>query len=237
MKVTSDNWQMNVSATYRSMNLKEKPEETAEESVFPDTDTFDRTAEALEGLNSKEQGSDYRMKSSTPSDSVGQLAAELSRSETRIDAQLVMSKAMKALTNLKMSSYACDDKDAKKIQQMIRRMKKLIKRISKKLKRLGQEEQLENQQKKAEKENQEAKVKEIREELRSRRNRRHRDERRYALQELNEDNKSQSSDMINSVMSSMSAASASPDLSALASVGGVDLSTAMGDMGSIDMMV
>ena len=237
MKVTADNWQMNVSTTYRSMNLKEKPEETTEESVFPDTDTFDRTTEALEGLNSKEQGSDSRMKSSTPSDSVGQLAAELSRAETRIDVQLVMSKAMKALTNLKMSSYACDEKDAKKIQQMIKRMQKLIKRISKKMKHLSQEEQLENQQKKAEKENQEAKAKEIREELRIRRNRRHRDERKYALQELNEDNKSQSSDMVNSLMSAMSPASSSPDLSALASAGGVDLSTAMGDIGSIDIMI
>lgn len=237
MKVTSNNWQTTADTVRSALNLKEDSEKTAEESLFPDTDTLDRTAEALDRLKSEGKDSDYRMKSSAPKDSVGQLAAELARAETRLDVQQVMSKAMKALANLKMSAYVGEGEDAKKARQMIKRMEKLIKRIQKKMKHLNKEEQMTNDQKRAEKQQQEQKAKQIREELRTRRNRRRRDEREYAMKELNEDNKSQSGELMNSVMAGMNVASGSLDLSSLAGAGGADLSAALGDMGSIDITV
>ena len=237
MKVTSNNWQTNTETVRSFLNRKEDSEKAAEESMLPDTDTLDRTAEALDSLKSEGNDSDYRMKGSAPKDSVGQLAAELARAETRLDVQQVMSKAMKALANLKMSAYVCEGADAKKARQMIKRMEKLIKRIQKKMKHLNKEEQMTNDQKRAEKQQQEQKAKQIREELRTRRNRRRRDEREYAMKELNEDNKSQSGELMNSVMAGMHAAAGSPDLSALAAAGGADLSAAPGDMGSIDITV
>ena len=226
MKVTSNNWQTNTETVRSFLNRKEDSEKAAEESMLPDTDILDRTAEALDSLKSEGNDSDYRMKGSAPKDSVGQLAAELARAETRLDVQQVMSKAMKALANLKMSAYVCEGADAKKARQMIKRMEKLIKRIQKKMKHLNKEEQMTNDQKRAEKQQQEQKAKQIREELRTRRNRRRRDEREYAMKELNEDNKSQSGELMNSVMAGMHAAAGSPDLSA-----------APGDMGSIDITV
>ncbi len=237
MKVTSNNWQTNTETVRSFLNRKEDSEKAAEESMLPDTDILDRTAEALDSLKSEGNDSDYRMKGSAPKDSVGQLAAELARAETRLDVQQVMSKAMKALANLKMSAYVCEGADAKKARQMIKRMEKLIKRIQKKMKHLNKEEQMTNDQKRAEKQQQEQKAKQIREELRTRRNRRRRDEREYAMKELNEDNKSQSVELMNSVMAGMHAAAGSPDLSALAGAGGADLSATPGDMGSIDITV
>ncbi len=237
MKVTSNNWQTNTETVRSFLNRKEDSEKAAEESMLPDTDILDRTAEALDSLKSEGNDSDYRMKGSAPKDSVGQLAAELARAETRLDVQQVMSKAMKALANLKMSAYVCEGADAKKARQMIKRMEKLIKRIQKKMKHLNKEEQMTNDQKRAEKQQQEQKAKQIREELRTRRNRRRRDEREYAMKELNEDNKSQSGELMNSVMAGMNAAAGSPDLSALAGAGGADLSATPGDMGSIDITV
>ncbi len=237
MKVTSNNWQTNTETVRSFLNRKEDSEKAAEESMLPDTDILDHTAEALDSLKSEGNDSDYRMKGSAPKDSVGQLAAELARAETRLDVQQVMSKAMKALANLKMSAYVCEGADAKKARQMIKRMEKLIKRIQKKMKHLNKEEQMTNDQKRAEKQQQEQKAKQIREELRTRRNRRRRDEREYAMKELNEDNKSQSGELMNSVMAGMHAAAGSPDLSALAGAGGADLSATPGDMGSIDITV
>ena len=237
MKVTSNNWQTNTETVRSFLNRKEDSEKAAEESMLPDTDILDHTAEALDSLKSEGNDSDYRMKGSAPKDSVGQLAAELARAETRLDVQQVMSKAMKALANLKMSAYVCEGADAKKARQMIKRMEKLIKRIQKKMKHLNKEEQMTNDQKRAEKQQQEQKAKQIREELRTRRNRRRRDEREYAMKELNEDNKSQSGELMNSVMAGMHAAAGSTDLSALAGAGGADLSAAPGDMGSIDITV
>ncbi len=237
MKVTSNNWQTNTETVRSFLNRKEDSEKAAEESMLPDTDILDHTAEALDSLKSEGNDSDYRMKGSAPKDSVGQLAAELARAETRLDVQQVMSKAMKALANLKMSAYVCEGADAKKARQMIKRMEKLIKRIQKKMKHLNKEEQMTNDQKRAEKQQQEQKAKQIREELRTRRNRRRRDEREYAMKELNEDNKSQSVELMNSVMAGMHAAAGSLDLSALAGAGGADLSATPGDMGSIDITV
>lgn len=235
MKVTSDSWHMNAGAVYRSANLRENPEKTAGAAELPDTDTSDRTAEALAGLNQKDEDSGFRMKTSAPKDSVGQLAAELARAETRLDVQQVMSKAMKALANLKMSAYTCEEKDARKARQMIKRMEKLVKRIQKKLKQLSKEESMENDQKRAEKEQKEQKAKQIREELRSRRRKRRRDEREYAMKELSEDNKEAGIELMSSVAGSFGMSSGSPDPSAGAE--GMDVSPAMADFGSIDITV
>lgn len=59
--------------------------------------------------------SSSKVKSSVPDDSVGELAAMLARAETRIDVQQVASKAVRALTNLKMSAAASEGKEAKKL--------------------------------------------------------------------------------------------------------------------------
>lgn len=235
MKVTSNNWRMNAGATYRTMNLKEDSVKPTEPSKRPDTDTLDRTEETLDRLNSRDQDPDSRIKSSAPKDSVGQLAAELARAETRLDVQQVMSKAMKALANLKMSAYACDGKDAKKARQMIKRMEKLVKRIQKKLKHLNKEEQMKNEQKRAENQQQEQKAKQIREELRGRRRKRRRDEREYAMKELNEDNKENAGELISSMTDALGASSGSPG--AFTGAEGMDLSSVMADMGSIDLTV
>ncbi len=235
MKVTSTNWQMNAGTAYRSMNWKNDSAKPAESSKLPDTDTLDRTEEALDRLKSGDQDSNSRMKASAPKDSVGQLAAELARAETRLDVQQVMSKAMKALANLKMSAYACEGKDAKKARQMIKRMEKLIKRIQKKLKHLNKEEQMENEQKRAENQQKEQKAKQIREELRGRRRKRRRDEREHAMKELNEDNKEAAGELTSSMMNALGAASGSLD--SFTGTEGVDLSSGMADMGSIDLTV
>lgn len=239
MKVTERNWQMDNGRTaYRSVRFKEDAADPVTEPRGNSARSADRITKDS-GMNAKEASdkSDSRIRSSTPDDSVGQLAAELSRSETKLDVLQVLSKATRALANLKMSAYTCEGKDSKKVAQMIRRMEKLIKRIQKKMKHLNKEEQMTNDQKRAEKQQQEQKAKQIREELRTRRNRRRRDEREYAMKELNEDNKSQSGELMNSVMAGMNAAAGSPDLSALAGAGGADLSATPGDMGSIDITV
>lgn len=247
MKVTARSWPADAdSKIYSSASSlktgKAKEDRSSDKEAL--SSEKDREAErlldslkALSASSSKESGSNFKMKASKPEDSVGQLAAMLARAETRIDVQQVASRAIRALTSLKMTQAASQGSDAKKIAQMIKRMEKLIKRIQKKMKHLNKEEQMTNDQKRAEKQQQEQKAKQIREELRTRRNRRRRDEREYAMKELNEDNKSQSGELMNSVMAGMHAAAGSPDLSALAAAGGADLSAAPGDMGSIDITV
>ena len=89
----------------------------------PDMDALSDSLKALSSPNSEKSGSGgFKVKSSAPDDSVGQLAAMLARAETRIDVQQVASRAIRALTNLKMSAAASEGKDAKKIAQMIKRM-------------------------------------------------------------------------------------------------------------------
>ena len=204
-----------------------------------DMELLGRYLEKLKEQAAKSQGAGAgkdRMKSSTPDDSVGQLASELARAETRIDVQLVSSKAMRALANLKMSSMSCDEKDKKKIQQMIRRMEKRMKRIQKKLEHLGKEEQLENQQRKAEKKKEEQKAKEIREELRGRRNKRRREERRYALKELAEDGKNAAQETVAAIADAYAPSSPAPSGTGSAAVApsGVDLSGVSADMVSVE---
>ena len=168
----------------------------------------------------KESGGGFRMKSTSPDESVGQLAAMLSRAETRVDVQQVSSKAMRAMVNLKMSSIACnDEKEKKKIAQMIKRMEKLMKRIQKKLQHLGKEEQLERRRKRAEKKQQEKKEEELRKELRAKRSKRRREERNYARKELAEDGKNESNETISALTEALSPGSGELNLETLGLTG------------------
>lgn len=199
-------------STKKGTAVKELEEQTA------NMDTLQRSVS-----ESSDNSGGFQMKSSGSDNSVGQLAAELARAETKIDVQQVLSKATRALASLKMSAYASQGEDAKKALQMIKRMEKLIKKIQKKLKNLSKEEQLENEQKKAEKQKEAEKVKQIREELRTRRKRRHREEREYALKEMGEDNKNAASDMLASASAAMGASQS--DLASVFNSTGIDLST------------
>lgn len=254
MKVSARNWQPQTNGDlYKAARAREGAGQrdkngsidrsetglSGEQVDGKDLEEEDLLSRSLERLSeqvskSKEQGGSGsdKMKSSTPDDSVGQLASELARAETRIDVQLVSSKAMRALANLKMSSMSCDEKDKKKIQQMIRRMEKLMKRIQKKLEHLGKEEQLENQQKRAEKKKEEQKAKEIREELRGRRNKRRREERRYALKELAEDGKNAAQETVAAMSEAAAPSSSAPSGTGTAAPTGVDLSAYSADMGA-----
>lgn len=221
MKVTATNWQQSSAAMYWSSPSEEgypNQETESASSLLKDTDNFsqDNYSASLSEPEAASEGSDsnFNLKSSTPDDSVGQLASMLARAETKMDVLQVYSKAMRALANLKMAGLASESSDSKKIAQMIKRMEKLIKRIQKKLKHLGKEEQLENQRQKAEKTMQEQKEKQIREELRTRRNKRRREEREYALKEMSEDNKTETNDAISSMINATTSAP-SLDMSAL----------------------
>ncbi len=225
MKVTENRLQRetNVSASSaaKSKDQAAKPNqdeaisrETLAKASEPDLDTLKKS------VSDAKEGSDFKMKSSSPDNSVGQLAAELARAETKIDVQQVLGKATRALASLKMSAYACEGEDAKKALQMMKRMEKLIKKIQKKLKNLSKEEQLENRQKKAEKQQELQKAKQLQEELRSRRKKRHREEREYALKEMGEDQKMAT----NELLSAMPGASA-PDLASVYNSTGIDLSS------------
>lgn len=238
MKVTERNWQMDNGRTaYRSVRFKEDAADPVTEPRGNSARSADRITKDS-GMNAKEASdkSDSRIRSSTPDDSVGQLAAELSRSETKLDVLQVLSKATRALANLKMSAYTCEGKDSKKVAQMIRRMEKLIKRIQKKVKQLGKEEQLEIQQKKAEKQKELERAKQIREELRGRRRKRRREERHYAMKELAEDGREAMSETLSGIIGAGSVLSGSPTASGSAA-GGMDLSSISMEGMSIDVTV
>ena len=238
MKVTERNWQMDNGRTaYRSVRFKEDAADPVTEPRGNSARSADRITKDS-GMNAKEASdkSDSRIRSSTPDDSVGQLAAELSRSETKLDVLQVLSKATRALANLKMSAYTCEGKDSKKVAQMIRRMEKLIKRIQKKVKQLGKEEQLEIQQKKAEKQKELERAKQIREELRGRRRKRRREERDYAMKELAEDGREAMSETLSGIIGAGSVLSGSPTASGSAA-GGMDLSSISMEGISIDVTV
>ena len=238
MKVIERNWQMDNGRTaYRSVRFKEDAADPVTEPRGNSARSADRITKDS-GMNAKEASdkSDSRIRSSTPDDSVGQLAAELSRSETKLDVLQVLSKATRALANLKMSAYTCEGKDSKKVAQMIRRMEKLIKRIQKKVKQLGKEEQLEIQQKKAEKQKELERAKQIREELRGRRRKRRREERDYAMKELAEDGREAMSETLSGIIGAGSVLSGSPTASGSAA-GGMDLSSISMEGMSIDVTV
>lgn len=239
MNVTAKNWQSSASATYQTYTPSEKRgvQKTA------DTDILEKSASSVMGLNSdsNQSGSGFKMKASGPDNSVGELAAMLSRAETTLDVQQVMSKAMRALAQLKMCAVASEGKDAKKYAQQIKRMEKLIKRIQTKLKHLGKEQRMEEQRKKALKNEEKERAKKIDQELKAHRKKRRREERRYALKEISEDQKTANNELMSS-MSDVLSQGSSPDISGLAGMGGdmmaaggIDLSS-MGGM-SIDISV
>lgn len=225
MKVTENRLsrETNISASSAAQSKDQTAKHNKEEAISkealaktsdPDLDTLKKS------VSDASQDSNHKIKSSAPENSVGQLAAELARAETKIDVQQVLGKATRALASLKMSAYACEGEDAKKALQMVKRMEKLIKKIQKKLKNLSKEEELENRQKKAEKQNEMQKAKQLQEELKNRRKRRHREEREYALKEMGEDQKV----AMNEMLSSMPGASTS-DLASVYSSTGIDLSS------------
>lgn len=247
MNVTAKSWQSSACAIYQTCAPAEKTDVSGsgfkDVQRAADTDILEKSASSVMGFgsDSKEAGSGFKMKASGPDNSVGELAAMLSRAETTLDVQQVMSKAMRALAQLKMCAVASEGKEAKKYAQLIKRMEKLIKRIQKKLKHLSKEQRMEEQRRKALKNEEKEKAEKIEEELKSHRKKRRREERRYALRELSEDQKTENSELMSS-MSDVLSAGTSPDISGLTGMGGdmmasggIDLS-AMGGM-SIDISV
>lgn len=200
MRVGERSWESATNAYgYKAAARSEDNKRNADNNISSGSDTGNISSRKVSEKSSGDSGGNFKMKASTPDDSVGQLASELARAETRLDVQQVYSKAMRALASLKMAALASDGKDAKKTAQMVKRMEKLIKRIQKKLKHLSKEEQLENRRKKAEKQQQAAKEKEIREEIKARKKRRRRDEREYANKEIAQDAKEANQELMSSL--------------------------------------
>ena len=224
MKVTARNWQAHAALSSSQTSQTPKADAHTDSVQDPreamDTDILE-TSMASASRSGSDADSSFKVKSSGPNNSVGDLAAMLARSETLMDVQQVFSKAMRAL--------ASEGKDAKKYAQQIKRMEKLIKRIQKKLKHLAKEQRMEDQAEKAAKKAELEKEKQIRQELEARRKKRRREEKEYALKELSQDGK----DSVNETVSSMlSAASPSADVSALT---GMDGAMVSGDLGGIDL--
>lgn len=254
MKVTAKNWQpqsdgaagyssktrrghkadKDAGASRSSQKVRDTDILEASSASLAKTDTDSQTLSAADAKESN-SNSPFKMKSSGPENSVGELAAMLARSETVLEVQQVFSKAMRALADLKMGAMASEGKDAKKYAQQIKRMEKLIKRIQKKIKHLSKEESMEKQAEKAAKKAEVEKEKQIRQELQARKKKRRREEKEYALKELAQDGK----ESVNETVSSMlSAASPSADVSSLT---GIDSSMMTGDfsgmdLGGLDMM-
>ena len=208
-----------------------KNEKEQEEGLFSSFSTLSASQSA------KEAGG-FQMRSSSPEDSVGQLAAMLARAETKLDVLQVSGKAMRALVNLKASAATAKGDEAKKLAAKIKRMEKLIKRIEKKLKHLDKEENLERERKRAAEKAEKQKAEQLESELRTRKKKRRRDEKNYADKELAEDEKEASSETL-AALSGLGGASA-PSLDAVsgmeAAVGG-DRSAAVPDAASLDVTV
>ena len=199
-------------------NKNETGNKAGESRVFPSrTDVFEGTGSRKEegifsrslfeavGQPSEDEDSGFQLRSKSQEDSVGQLAAQLARAESRVDVLQVSARATRALMNLKIASASCEGEEAKKIAQKIRRMEKLIKRINKKLKHLSQEEVLENQRKQAEKKKDFQKADELLEELKSRKSKRHKEERKYAQKEIETDAKEENGEMLSAAAGSFGA--------------------------------
>lgn len=164
-------------------------------------------------LGKAKESSNFKVSVSMPDDSVGQLASELTMSETKLDVLNVSSKAMRALANLKMAYALSEGKDKEKIAQMIRRMQKLTKQIQKKVKNLTKEEQLELQRKRAEERQKMQKELEISKELSTRRKKRRREEHNYAAKEMGQDRKEAMQETMDAMAAGMGSSS-SAELSA-----------------------
>lgn len=244
MKVTARNWQADAgTARYQTTLREQDGRQTAAEAMETEsTQTepigleagadFDTLLSSLDTTDfdfwkfpetngsQSSSASGGQIKSSTPDDSVGQLAGQLAHAETKVDVLQVSSKAMRALVNLKMSLANADKKDQKKISRMIQRMEKLMKRIQKKLKHLNKEEVLERERERAAKKMEQQKEEEIRKELSARRKKRKRDERNYASKEMEEDRKNATAETMSAMGSSLSGASAGTALADTAAAAG-----------------
>lgn len=230
MKVTANNWQYETGgAQYQAArpDTKDEEQKNSAEEIKPDLDEPIISSGFAAGKSAESSDSGMKMKSSAPDDSVGQLAALLARSETKIDVQLVNSKAMRALTSLEMSVLNSEGNEKEKIRRMIRRMKKLIKRINKKLRHLSKEEQLETRRKAAEKRENEQEAAKLRQELSRSQKKRRREEKEYAQKEMAEDIKESAREMNFSLSGSTSETQAAPFVPELSSAAGTDITAAV----------
>ncbi len=185
MKISAGSWQnQSYGRTAAEMDAAAAESRPKEEKKAPVADET-----RSEPFNSSSRQSSHggavsgKIKSSVPDDQVGTLAIQLANSQTKMDVQQVSGKAMRSLVNLKMCCISCDEKDKKKVLQMIRRTEKLIKRIRTKIRCLTKEEDLEKRRKKAEEKERQQEAKDLQDELRSRQRKRRREEWDYALKE------------------------------------------------------
>lgn len=220
MKISAENWRNPSLGRRAATDAADSSPQTEEKPSAP---TVDEQKSAPYTPASKQAthggATSGKLKSSLPDDQVGALAIQLANSQTKMDVQQVSGKALRSLASLKMCYISCDDKDKKKVLQMIRRTEKLIKRIRTKMRCLTKEEDLEKRRKKAEKKEQEREARELRDELRSRQRKRRREEWNYALKES-----TQQRDSSDSLPIPLPGASASPSLPSgtSAAVGTVD---------------
>lgn len=170
-------------------------------------------------LGQAKESSNFKMSVSVPDDSVGQLATELARSETKMNVLQVSSKAMRALGNLKIAYALSEGEDKEKIGQMIRRMQKLTRQIQKKMKNLNKEEQLGLQRKRAEERQQQEKEMEIRKEISKRKRKRRREENQYASKEVIQDRKEALQETLDSIAGLGSSSAAAEGLVSAAGAG------------------
>lgn len=190
------------------------PEQTGLNWNPMDDEAQDSSLSAL--LEQAKESSNFKVSTSMPDDSVGELATELARSESKMDVVQVSSKAMRALANLKMSYVLSEGKDKEKIAQMIRRMERLTKKIHKKMRNLTNEEQMELQRKRAEKRQEIEREAEIRNELRRKKTKRRREEQNYASKEVDADRKEALQDTISAMTASLGGSASSVELAAAA---------------------
>ena len=173
-------------------------------------------------LGQAKESSNFKMSVSMPEDSVGQLATELARSETKMNVLQVSSKALRALGTLKIAYALSEGDDKEKIGRMIRRMQKLTRQIQKKIKNMSKEEQLQLQRKRAEERQQQEKEMEIRKEISKRKRKRRREENHYASKEVMQDRKEALQETLDSIAglgSSSAAAAAAEGLVSAAAAG------------------
>ncbi len=236
MKVTMRNYQRAAAVPYKKQapSLPEDPEDRmdagaqaglglngdidakAPGSVWNPMEKEEQESSLNALLEQAKESSNFKISTSMPDDSVGQLATELARSETRMDVVQVSSKAMRALANLKMSYVLSEGKEKEKIAQMIRRMERLTKKIHKKMRHLNNEEQLELQRKRAQKRQELERESEIRKELRRRKTKRRREEQNYASREVDEDRKQALQDTISAMSAALGGSASSVELAAIA---------------------
>ncbi len=215
MNVTGNIWMPDITgAPYRAAS-KEQAAAVQEQktdrnpAAYAVQEQKSSVQDKLEQMKEQSKSGSFKMKSSIPDDSVGQLASMLARAETKLDLIEVSAKATRALLNLKAAAISCDEKDRKKVTQRIRRMEKLIKRITKKQRLLTKEEALERQRAQAQKRKEAQKEQEIAGELRKMRNKRRREERKYAQEEISEDRKEAMQETMSSIAGFSSSSSPS----------------------------